>query len=677
VVKFSAFETARRGRPRGFTFYLTRMARKQTRTAAESAKEPRKWLLLALGLPLLFSAIVYTPAMNGEFTNWDDTLLVTENPRIRSLAPSAIATMLTPVPGRTYQPVRELSYALDYALWELNPLPYHLQNVFLHGLAAGLLVLALARLLGTLRPKSGVRENQAAALMTGLLFAVHPVNVESVAWISSRKYGLLAVFTALALLAFANSATARHADSAKFGPWRALMIVSVVLACLSSPFGVALVPALLLLDWACRDGSPLEDAKSAILGNRGLVFLGAVAMVFFAWLLVLSKAPGADSEEVVKTGGGLIATGVTMLGVLVEYGLNFVWPSGLNNYYDVRIGSESALKALPGLLAFAGILYWAWKRVGQGDRVAAVCVGWFILWWLPVSNIIPISTRMADRYVYLPGIALFLGVVVLLQKRGNTMIAGGVLLAFAAVAMQRCRVWKNSESLWRDSLETRPASFTAHNNLGLALQARGAFEEAMSEYLAALEARPNHSVALNNLGYCLIESRRPAEAIPHLRASVAKRPNYGDALNNLATALSKVGKKKDVLPIIRKAVDLDPTRADRHYNLGNTLLALGQPQKAISAFDKALELEPRMAQVYNNLAVANDQLGKREEAADAFRNSFRLEPRVSTAMNLALLLAREKRFAEAVAAAEQARAIATTEELPMIEQRLAEYRQGL
>ena len=614
-----------------------------------------------LGLPVLLAVLVYIPALTGEFTNWDDGMLVADNPRIRSLSPGAIATMLTPIPGRSYQPVRELSYALDYALWELAPLGYHLENVLLHGLAGVLLALALAGFLMKL-PKVEQRDAELVGLCAGLLFVLHPVNVESVAWISSRKYGLLAVFAALALLGYVKEK-------------RVLMVAGVVLACLSSPFGVALVPALLLMDWTARDGEPLADAKSAILANRALVAVGAVGLLFFFWLLVLSEPPGVDSEEVVKSSGGILATLITMLGVLLEYALNLVWPSGLNNYYDVPLSRDGIGKALAALVGLVGLAAWTWKRLRKGDRLPAFCLLWFVLWWLPVSNLIPISTRMADRYLYMPAIGIFLGLAMLAQRKRVPLGAiAGVLLVLSVVSAQRCKVWRSSEALWRNSLTTRPHSFTAHNNLGLALQGQNDFEGAMASYASALAARPNHSVALNNLGYCLIESRRAAEAIPHLQAAVAKRPNYGDALNNLATALSKIGKLEEALPIIRKATDLEPEKADRHYNLGNTLLKLKQPGLAIASFHKALEIEPRMAQVYNNLAVANDQVGKPDDAADAFRKSFEIEPRVSTAMNLALLLVRSGKYAEAIAAAEQARPLATDKELQMVESRLAEYR---
>lgn len=637
----------------------------------ETGNAEGKWLGIALGIPLLLTLIVYTPALKGEFTNWDDALLVTKNLRIRSLAPGAIATMLTPIPGRSYQPVRELSYALDYALWELEPFMYHLENVILHGAASGLFVLALALLLARLRPKASKVDNRSLALAVGLLFTLHPVNVESVAWISSRKYGLLALFTALALLGFAKSASSAR--------WRVLMMVAVILACLSSPFGVALVPALLLLRYCEMRGAPLADAKSAILENRSLIAFGALAVVFFAWLLVLSKPPGVDSEEVVKATGGLLPTGITMLGALVEYALNFVWPSGLNNNYDLRLSSEGAFKAGIGLVGVVALLVWGWRRVQAGDRLPALCIGWFALWWLPVSNLIPISTKMADRYVYLPGLGVFLGLALLVQARfKHAAILGGVAaLLLGAVTMQRCKVWQSSETLWRDSLKTRPGSFTAHNNLGLALQEKGEYADAMSHYGEALRARPNHSVALNNLGYCLIELKRPADAVEILQAAVTKRLNYGDALNNLATALSKAGRRQEALPIIQKAVELEPGLPDRHFNLGNTLLGLDQPLTAIDAFHRALELEPRMSQAYNNLAIANDRLGKHSAAADAFRNSFRLEPRVSTALNLAVLLARQKRYAEAIAAAEQAKPIANAAEMTLINQRIAEYRKAL
>ncbi|MFT5128192.1 MAG: Tfp pilus assembly protein PilF [Rhodothermales bacterium] len=551
---------------------------------------------LALIVPPLLALLVYAPALNGEFTNWDDHQLVKDNPAVLSLAPGAIAAICTPQPGATYQPVRVLSYAIDHVLWGFRPFGYHVINVLLHGCAAGLLILGLVSLLAKLRPKASERENQVAAMVVGLLFLLHPVNVESVAWISSRKYGLLAIFSAWALWAWGQT---RHRQ----------MIAATILAALSSPFGVALAPGLLLAELCANAG----DWRQVLRAQRPLLVTAAALVLFFAWLLVFNEP--ADAGPVKERKVSL----ATLLAVPAGYAQNLAWPMALNNRYLDRPAS-SFVNPRVLLVLFGGLalIAFAVGELRKGRFLALFCVGWALLWWLPVSNIIPISTRMADRYLYLPCIGIFLGLVCVAQARiprQPFLIAiSAILLVCTGLSFRRAAIWKSSETLWADSLRSQPDSFLALGNYALVQQSSGDFTGAMTTFERALGLSPGNPILLNNIGFCHLKQNQHAEAIPRFEQAVAADPGYIDARVNLTDAITATGNFAACLPHHEILVQQSPDAANLWADYGDSLLRLSRFADSATMYQHAVDRGFYHPGVLLNMAIAQEHSGDKSGA---------------------------------------------------------------
>ncbi|MFT5130766.1 MAG: hypothetical protein ACI8W8_004397 [Rhodothermales bacterium] len=429
---------------------------------AETAKTQPDWLI-ALGIAIA-AFVVYATTLGHGFTNWDDDLLIAKNPRIQSLD---LSLLLTPQAGKTYQPVREISYALNHAMHGLRPMGFHLGNVLLHALASGLLYLMLLAVL-----RAFDRESVRVAGIAALLFALHPVNVEAVAWASSRKYGLLAVFLFAAVICHLRG-----------GKWRGGAIACAWLATLSSPFGVVAGALIAWLD-RCR-------------GERwNWCYLAALASPGLAILPLLMSPETAESAIQAYPGGNPLTTAVVMLRCVFDYARNLVLPIWLNCRYLVAfVGSAKH----PGwILAAWGILVlcrWLWRR---GDGLARFCAGWALLSWLPVSNIVPISTQMADCYLYIPAVGIFLGLALLAKRKPQIAIAALIILG--AMTVHRNRMWKDSLSLWQASVSANSANPIAHVNLGHAWMLEGKFKVAAESFETATKLDPKDADALAGLG---------------------------------------------------------------------------------------------------------------------------------------------------------------------------------
>jgi tetratricopeptide (TPR) repeat protein len=556
---------------------------------------------IALIGPPLLALLVFAPSLSGEFTNWDDHMLVKDNPAVRSLAPSAVLEIFTPRPGATYQPIRVLSYAIDYKLWGFQALGYHLVNTLLHGFAASLLILGLVPLLTRLRPKAQKEAKQLAALAVGLLFLLHPVNVESVAWISSRKYGLLAIFSAWALWAHGHQRTRQ-------------MIVAIVLAALSSPFGVALAPALLLAEFCS-----VRKWK-----HRPLLITSAVAGLFFAWLLVFNDP--VDAGPVKERRVNL----PTLLAVPADYAKNLAWPLALNNRYLDRPASFANPRVLLVLAGGLALIAFVVCEVRKGRFLALFCVGWALLWWLPVSNIIPISTRMADRYMYLPSIGIFLGLVCLAQARLPRKpfliaISAGLLVC-AALSFRRAGIWQSSETLWADSLRSQPQSFLALGNYALVLQSKGDFAGAMAHFEKALLLSPGNAVLFNNIGYCHLQQGQHTAAIPRFEQAVAADPGYIDARVNLIDSLTALKQHTATLPHHANLLEQRPDAPNLWADYGDSLLRLNRFAESAQAYEQAVSRGLEHPGVLLNMAMALEHSGDKPGAMRTLQRALQLAP---------------------------------------------------
>jgi tetratricopeptide (TPR) repeat protein len=567
---------------------------KRRRTPAEQSGillrkiEDSRFRLIAISGLILLTLATFANTLPNQFVNWDDHALVVNNPATKSLNPGAVVEIFTPRLGKTYQPIRVLSYAIDNALWGLNPIGYHVVNTALHALASVLLFLFLCRALPALSPAAPERSHRLVAISAALLFAIHPINVEAVTWMSSRKYGLLAVFAFAAFLAFAHGR-------------RWLALVATVFAMLSSPFGIILPPIFLLYDF-CRG----QRLRALLTVHWPLIVL-EVAML--PLLLVLLTDSGGGGVMIDYPELSLGERLLTMMRCLSDYSRNLICPLWLNaRYPHVATSSLGEAKVLWGIVILVAAVVFTWRRWKAGDRLIPFCAGWAFIAWLPVSNLVPISTFMADRYLYLPAVGIFIAVAFGVEqltrnaKDPRRLIALVVIpVALAIVTIRRNADWRNSLTLWEASvrIEMSGVSLTM---LGSSHEEVQDVASALDAYRRALEIAPDYPGANNNLGALLYTAGELEKALPYFRRAVDLQENYPDALYNLGSTLSDLGQPEEGEPYLRTVLELEPKRAGAYNNLGLILKNRGESADATAHFRRAIEYDPELPAAHYNLA---------------------------------------------------------------------------
>ena len=557
-----------------------------------------------------------------------------ENPAIRSLSIDNLVDIFTPKAGKTYQPVRVLSYAIDYYFWRLNPVGYHLGNITLHGLSAVVLYLLLVSILGQIRETTFMGSNRVIALFATLLFVVHPVNVEAVTWIASRKYGLLALFYFSSFYFYVKSSERGRYYKIHY----AASINSYVLAILSSPFSVTL-PAILLMYDFCRNrnNSLFKVIKSNLLSYLPYLLLAVFQLTLFwiSFTTTFGPTPTIKSHHLSNP----FYTFLTMFRVIYDYIVNLIFPLWLNNMY-VHHTSTSIFeyKVMIALVAVLFLLVISILQARVGNKLGLFCFGWFVITWLPVSNIIPISTNIADRYLYLPAVGLFLFFSASLVKLSQAGFSKNVrrftmyplvvflICTLAYLSIERNRVWTNSETLWRDSLRKAPDYWVPYLNLGLVKAQQGNLEQASDFYYKALQLNPSSVHIHNNLGVALLEQGKINEAVNHYMAALRLESDFAETYNNLGVAMFKWGKFDRAIAYYREALRFDPEFNKAHNNMGNALVEQGRFDEAIFHYSRALELKAHYPEAHNNLGVALAQQGKLHEAIDHFEIALELKP---------------------------------------------------
>jgi tetratricopeptide (TPR) repeat protein len=537
--------------------------------------------------PALVAAVLllYLPALSNDFVNWDDDRLVTDNPVVS--APEGLrriwSTVELPKEFPNY-PLTFTSFWLEHQLWGFHPAGYHLSNLILHALNA-VLVLLLMRALGATQWVGG---------LTAVLFACHPMQVESVAWVAERKNVLSTFFCLLAFLAYL-----RHRTSGAWG-WYGVSLLAFVCALLSKTAALVL-PVLIVLAERFRTG---RWSPGAVLRSVPLFLLGAAA----AWLtLVTERHPLAVAPA---------ARPLLAASALSFYVGKLLIPVGLFPIYPLWNVSFVALR---------------WWLPLIGLLVAVLCLrAWLIDWrvrWgvagfacalLPVLGLRPFGfneySYVADRHVYLASIGLFLVVALTIERlcrrlgrRTATLVVCLPVLGLSLLTWRQIHVWRNSISLWTHALVGNPRSWAAHNNLALALADHGRSDEAAQHLHAALEIRPDYPEAHNNLALLLYREGDFRAAAQHCQQAVALRPDTALYRKNLGLALQAKGDFAAAEVAYRGALALAPEEAGYHYLLGNVLADRGHVDEAERQLDAALRIQPDFALAREALAALHAQ----------------------------------------------------------------------
>jgi tetratricopeptide (TPR) repeat protein len=577
---------------------------------------PQKHIWPAL-LLISLTTLAYLPAMRGEFV-FDDELYITENPLIR--ARDGLRRFWLSTGFTDYYALANTTLWLEWRLWGANPTGYHLSNVLLHALNS----LLLWRLLGQLRTP--------APWVAAAVFALHPVNVSSVAWISERKNVLSMLFLFLTMhawLRFDRSASRR---------WYSGSLALFVLALLSKTAVVMLPVVLLGHAWWQRGTITRRDLiRSAPFFAASLVF-GLVTV----WFELIKGQPA-------PLGTGFfarVATAATALWfylgkALVPVNLTMIYPKWQIDPFSPR----SYLPLAAALLA-AGLLWRYRHRIGRGALFAA---GSFVVMLLPVLGFVNQGfyrySMVADHWQY-PAIAGPIALAVAAAARWMPLrrravpVAALMLAGLFALCWQRAAVFRNSETLWRDTLAKNPAAWIAHNNLGTALAEQGRTDEALAHCRQALRLKPNEAELHNNLGALLTRLGRYEEGIAHLRHALRIRAGHAKTLSNLARAVAAQGRPAEAIALYQRALEINPHLMEAHYNLGTLLAAADNLDAAAGHLSAAVRIRPDSARAHYQLGTVLHRQGRLPEAAAHYGEAIRLQPELFEAhANLAQILA--------------------------------------
>ncbi|MDB6027228.1 MAG: repeat-containing protein [Verrucomicrobiales bacterium] len=621
----------------------------------EKPSETRKlWLIAAI---LAFGTLlVFWPALHSEFINYDDPDYITHNPNVQAgLTPASLAWAFQLDSGfPTYwHPVTWLSLMLDCQLFGLNPTASHAVNIGLHAINAVLLLLVLRFTTGSLWRSA----------LVAALFAIHPLQVDSVAWVTERKNVLSTMFWLLTMLSYA-----RYVQESKLGHRSAklfysLTILVFAIGLMSKPMLVTLPCVLLLFDyWPLRRcDHPTVKTVSRLLIEKIPLFVLSLAS---GLLTVMGHHRLGLITEPARTLGERLGTGLTEY---LFYVGKVMWPSKLAVCYTEANAPGAA--QIAGAIVLLGVISAVAIYVSRKRPYLMVGWLWFLGSLLPVSSFLQAGVKAtADRFMYVPIIGLLILMVWaasdLLQKLSLPKITGwilgcGVLGVLTMNTRAQLHHWQNSLTLFEHAVAVTTNSFVAHYNLGCALHAAGRLTEAREQFITSIPLNPVHADAHYNLGNVYSEMNEPDAAVAEYKSALVLDPGIAGAHNNLGALFNSRGQVKEAEQEFLQAIKVDPKFADAHSNFGNLLFRQGRYPEAEKECMEAVRLNPKDAN--SHFLLGRLYSGKQPiEAAEHFRAAVRLRPSWVLALReLAWLLATHpdasvRNGAEAVALAKQA-----------------------
>ncbi|MBT3923624.1 MAG: tetratricopeptide repeat protein [Nitrospina sp.] len=575
---------------------------------------------------------VYLQILDHGFIYFDDIEYITQNWHIKAgFTPESITWAFTSHHAANWHPITWFSHMLDYQLYGSTPKGHLLTNLGIHIASVLLLFIVFLRMTGALWQSGFV----------AALFALHPLNVESIAWISERKNVLSTFFWLLTLWAYI-----RYTEKPTIGKygWVALFLA---LGLMSKPMLVTLPFVLLLLDyWPLNRWKP-ENQKENLHGEQTgsqasfsrliqekiplfVLTIGSIITTF-----MVQKLGGAvKSVEAFPVQERIVNAFVSYLSYLQK----MVWPSGLSIFYP---HPENALPVWKGLLSALLLLFLTLWVIRKARSKPYVGVGWF--WYLgtliPVIGLVQVGAQaMADRYAYVPLIGIFIiiawGLPDLLNKwrykKKTPIIFAGLLIPLMVVTWMQVGHWKDGVTLWKHAIKVQsniyPEFARAYNNLGFALKREGRFADAITQYKTAIKINPEFSKPYNNLGNVLRKVNESDEAIVYFKEAIRVKPDNSLAYINLGSAMLYKGEMEEAITHFRKAIKISPDNALAYSNLGTTLAKTGKLEEAIIQFKEAIRVNPGLAMPHTNIGIALAQNGKSDEAIVHFRKAIGINP---------------------------------------------------
>ena len=635
-------------------------------------------ILIMIGLAGLVW-LAFGGTLNHEFLNYDDNEYVYENPEVAAgLSVHGILWAFTHTYAANWHPLTAISHMLDCQIYGLHPWGHHLTNVVLHAAGAILLFLALLKLTKPVvavdqrRPakmrsavSSGLSDTIWPSAFVAALFAIHPLRVESVAWISERKDVLSGVFFMLTLLAYASYV--RKRSTGRY----LLVVLFLALGLLSKPTLVTLPFVLLLLDYWPLGRFSSESFKQLAWEKVPLFVLSVASCV----ATVIAQSRALELARSLTLPQRLVNAVLSYNSYLAQ----LFYPARLAVMYPYPSNVSVLYQFLPAFLflLIISILFFRWRT-----KYPFLLVGW--LWFLgtlvPMIGLMQVGSQAhADRYTYLTQIGLYIlvtwtAIIAFGKSRPGRifLITFGLLVVSALTVLSRqdTSAWKNTITLWNQALTNTSNNAIAHNNLGHALTLKKEFAPALLQFREAIRLRSDYAEAYNNLANALLDSDQVSqrgkpvdpehitikpndavldEAIENYKKALAVKPSFADAWTNLGTAFMQKGEMEEAIADYRKALEIAPELPEANGNFGNALLQTGKYDQAIDYYERALRLKPNYADADYGISLALLQQGKASEAIEHLQRVLVLEPDYPEAYhNLGVILAQKGQLGSAI-----------------------------
>ncbi len=601
----------------------------------------------------LITIAVYVTSLQNEFIEWDDIDYVTDNLYIRSLDTSFLRWAFLGFHVGNWHPLTWISHALDYAIWGLNPLGHHLTNIVLHAINTFIVVLLVYRLLRarentktTTDVPGDVTERMTltAAGVTGLLFGLHPLHVESVAWVSERKDLLCGMFFLLSVVLYIRYARVAEGGSAqkklisRFSDRKYLLVVGLfLLALLSKPMAVTLPLVLLLLDWYPLNR--IQSSKALLLALLEKLPFIALSLISSVLTLLAQGTNGAmELMDVLPLSTRLLVA----LKSLIAYLGKMILPLNLIPYYPypkhVSFQSPEYLSAIALIIGITAICMILVKQ----QKLWLAAWGYYVTTMIPVLGIVQVGGQsMADRYTYLPSLGPFLvaGLCTAWGSRKlrsaklglwdgvvNSIVALFLVITLSILTMKQIGVWKDSITFWDYVIEKGQEDVPlAYHNRGLTYYKAGRLDKAVEDFDKALALKPDYVDARCSLGMVFFKLGFPDKAIESFDKAIALKPTCFMAYNNRGLVYMQTGRLDLALLDYNKALTLNPSADQVFYNLGLLYGKSGLFKEAIENYDKALSVNPKYADAYSNGGASYAIIGQDDRAMDYFNKAIALD----------------------------------------------------
>ncbi len=614
---------------------------------------------LAIALSVAFvTLIVYIPSLKNDFV-WDDVHYVSSNPFIRSLDTQLLRSAFLEFQEANWHPLTWLSHAVDYSLWGMNPLGHHLTNNILHALNAFLVVLLVMRLIEVLNKTAGNdgqsllflddRTIRITGAVTGILFGLHPLHVESAAWVAERKDLLCAFFFLLTVMTYTyyasevnRSASAKY-PSPFFNKKYLLTGGLFILALLSKPMAVSLPVVLLIVDWyPFRRIDSFKTFWSAFAEKLPFIALSIISSIL---TMLAQKAGGAMAF----VAGPLTLRAMVAAQSLIAYLENMLMPFNLVPYYPypdrISLFSPEYLIPIVGVIAITVTCL----AVVRKQKLWLSVWSYYVITLLPVLGLVQVGGQaMADRYTYLPSLGPFLlfGLMAayvyekvtilkgreLIAKMAILFVAVVMLVSISSITIRQIGIWKNRMVFWSYIVDKGVTDVPlVRFNLGLAYASKGDYDRAIEQYDAALRLRWDFIDAYCGLGLAYASKGDVDRAIKQYQAALSLNPAYEDAYMNLGAAYASKHDYDKAIEQYQAVLSLNPANVDAYKNLGAAYASKHDYDRAIEQYKAALRLRRDFVEVYNKLGIAYAVKGDYDQAIEQYQTALSLNPNLAEA----------------------------------------------